>query len=247
VFELNEDAEVKVIKNIKGRSAVIIDNFYKNPDKVRELAITLKYTKHPIFPGVRGVLATPELKEKLYDTYLNLCSDTDNWSSTLWYNLPKFNVELFNEHWDTHEFLVNLLNDFTLKSNPRGIIPHQDYWKSDPHHQGCPEYQFGSVIYLNFPDECAGGTNLYSYNGEMSISEDLQPEWKEGIDEIETDIAKFKYIKSKVDGNNQYAVEFEAEMVYNRMVLYQSDVLHSHNVTLGMFKNTNRINQVFFM
>ena len=61
------------------------------------------------------------------------------------------------------------------------------------------------------------------------------------------DIAKFKYIKSKVDGDNPYTVEFEAEMVYNRMVLYQADVLHSHNVDLGMFTNNNRINQVFFM
>ena len=81
----------------------------------------------------------------------------------------------------------------------------------------------------------------------MSIPEDWQPAWKQDIEEIETDIAKFKYIKSKVDGDNPYTVEFEAEMVYNRMVLYQADVLHSHNVDLGMFTNNNRINQVFFM
>jgi hypothetical protein len=35
--------------------------------------------------------------------------------------------------------------------------------------------------------------------------------------------------------------------VYNRMVLYQADVLHSLNVDLGMFADYNRINQVFFL
>ena len=30
MFEPNEDAEVKVIENIKGRSAIIVDDFYRN-------------------------------------------------------------------------------------------------------------------------------------------------------------------------------------------------------------------------
>ena len=108
-------------------------------------------------------------------------------------------------------------------------------------------FQFGSVIYLNTPQECAGGTNLYSHKGEMSIPYDLEPDWAQHIEHIENDIEKVKYIKSKVDGNNPYTCEFEAAMVYNRMVLYQADVLHSHNVDLGMFAKTNRLNQVFFM
>jgi hypothetical protein len=100
------------------------------------------------------------------------------------------------------------------------------------------------VIYLNSPEECAGGTNLYSYKDEMSIPEDWQPEWMRGVDK---DRVSFKYIKDNVNGKNPYTVEFEADMVYNRMVLYQADVLHSQNVDLGMFADYNRINQILFM
>jgi len=256
MFEPNEDAEVKVSKNIKGRSAVIIDNFYKNPDEIRELALSLKYSDESDliggFPGMRGSLDTLEVKEKLYETYLNLCSNKSIWKNADYHRNPPwyhssvakgerfFNENLFSRNWDQVGFLVNVLNDTTLKKFPVGIIPHQDFWEADPHHDGCPEFQFGSVIYLNTQDECAGGTNLYSHKDEMSIPDDWLPEWM-----IED--AKFKYIKSKVNGNNPYTVEFEAEMKYNRMFLYQADVLHSQNVELGMFTDYNRINQIFFM
>ena len=144
--------------------------------------------------------------------------------------------------------MFNVTNDTYLKKNPLGIIPHQDYWQDEK-----PTFQFGSVIYLNTPDECAGGTNLYSRNGEMSIPKRVQTwnatmeSWMQELDGIETDIEKFKYIKDKVNGNNPYTCEFEAEMKYNRMVLYQSDVLHSANLDLGMFTDYSRINQIFFL
>ena len=44
-----------------------------------------------------------------------------------------------------------------------------------------------------------------------------------------------------------WKIECDVEMVYNRMFLYQADVLHSQNVDLGMFTDYDRINQVLFM
>jgi hypothetical protein len=151
--------------------------------------------------------------------------------------------------------MVNVTNDSFLKKTPMGIIPHQDYWENEP--DEISTYQFGSVVYLNTPEECAGGTNLYSYKGEMSISSDWQPKWMQNMSDtynisgpVLTSMSeekKFKYIKDRVNGNDPYTCEFEADMVYNRMVLYQSDVLHSADVDLGMFTNHNRINQILFM
>ena len=60
-----------------------------------------------------------------------------------------------------------------------------------------------------------------------------------------SDEYKFKLTKDRI--SKQYTVEFEADMVYNRMVLYQSDVLHKADIDLGMFADYNRINQVFFL
>ena len=232
MFEPNEKMTPKVTKDIKGRTAIIIDDFYKNPDEVRELALSLKYNDSSDltsgFPGTRGVFDTTEVKEKLYDVYLHLCAR---------YFDGQFDLIEFNNNWANQVFLVNVLNDSTLKANPLGILPHQDWWQDDE-----SSFQFGSVIYLNTPDECAGGTNLYSHFGKMTIPDDWQPQWMLDVDEPE-----FEYIKSKVDGGKPYTCEFEAEMVYNRMVLYQADVLHGQNVDLGMFTDYNRINQPLFM
>jgi|TARA_B100000470_G_C19666002_1_gene335366 hypothetical protein len=239
MFELDHDNHDKQItEDIKGRTAIIIDNFYKNPDEVRELALSLEDDDSSDlvngFPGVRGFYETSEVKEKLYDLYFFLCNK----------HFPRFDEKEFKKNWSKAGFLVNVLNEETLMANPIGIIPHQDWWMSEPEESS---FQFGSVIYLNTPDECAGGTNLYSHNGEMSIPYDFEPEWAGELERIEHDIDKVKYVKEKVGGGEPYKCEFEAEMKYNRMVLYQADVLHAQNVDLGMFHNYNRINQPLFM
>jgi hypothetical protein len=286
MFELNGDARIIAFRDIKGRSAIIVDDFYKDPDEVRELALSLQYKDKSEsslvggFPGGRSFLDTLEVKEKLYNLYLDLCSkklweipdritdvfqakDCDNWSTkgiTLKedgsFNIPlikknrPFNVEDFESNWNRQRFMVNVTNDDLLIKDPLHIMPHQDYWEDED-----PTYQFGSVIYLNTPDECpgGGGTNLYSYRGEMYVPNRMQMFdatmgfWMEECLKKETDIEKFKYLKSKVDGEELYTVEFEAEMKYNRMFLYPADVLHMANVDLGMFTDYNRINQILFM
>ena len=236
MFEVNEKMKIEVVTDIKGRRAVIIDNFYKNPDEIRDLALSLDYVSSRelkgAFPGTRGIVNTPEVKEKLNAVYYHLCKNY----------FGDFNEEKFNENWNNQIFLLNVLNDSLLKENPIGIIPHQDYCESDPG----PGFQFGSVVYLNSPEECAGGTNLYSHFGEMSLKNNYSPQWL--IDkEDEIDDVEFEYIKSKVDGGKPYTCEYGIEMKYNRMALYQSEVLHGQNVDLGMFKEHNRINQVLFM
>ena len=246
MFEPNENAFIKVYKHLQGRTVYIVDDFYKDPDEVRELALSLKYGVAPGlvsgFPGMRGSLETFELKEKLYNIYLDLCR-----------NCGSLREDDFERNWDRQGFMVNSTNDSLIVKNPLQEIPHQDYWEGDP--EDVSTYQFGSVIYLNTPDECAGGTNLYSWKGEISISLDRKPEWLQNMSETYditgpvltsmSDDYKFKMIKDKV--NRDYNCELKAEMKYNRMVLYQSDILHKGDIDLGMFADYNRINQVFFL
>ena len=253
MFEINKDAKVTTFKDINGRSAIIVDDVYKDPDEVRELALSLDYGDGEAakggFPGIRSGshFRIPEVKGKLYNLYLDLCSNK------LWKR--PFNLEDFNSNWDIQGFMVNATKDTFLKQNFFGMIPHQDYWEDLPSEN--PKLQFGSVIYLNTPEECAGGTNLYSYNGEMSISSEEKPEWLQRHADI-VDIKgpvltsmseekKFKYLKDIIDGDTLYKTEFEAEMKYNRMFLYQADVLHSMEVDIGMFRNNHRLVQILFM
>ena len=280
MFEPNEDAEVVVVKDIKGRAAIIVNDFYKDPDEVRELALSLQHKDKSEsslvggFPGGRSFLDTLEVKEKLYETYLELCTnklweipdrgtgaigfeeDVSNWPTDGSFKPPiikknrPFNVDDFESNWNNQRFMANVTNDDLLIKDPLHIMPHQDYWEDEE-----PTYQFGSVIFLNTPDEClgGGGTNLYSYRGEMYVPNRMKmfdvtmESWMKECLTKETDIEKFKYLKSKVDGGELYTVEFEAEMKYNRMFLYPADVLHMANVDLGMFTEYNRINQILFM
>tara|TARA_B100000959_G_scaffold91277_1_gene97074 strand:+ start:2797 stop:3654 length:858 start_codon:yes stop_codon:yes gene_type:complete len=285
VFELNGDARVVAFKDIKGRAAIIVDDFYRDPDEVRELALSLRHKDRSEsslvggFPGGRSFLDTLEVKEKLYNIFLDLCSnklwkipdkktgfeeDVENWpsggislNSDGSFNIPlikknrSFNLDDFNSNWDRQRFMVNVTNDDLLIKDPLHIIPHQDYWEDEPE----STFQFGCVVYLNTPDECpgGGGTNLYSYKGEMYVPNRMKMfdatmnSWMEECLKLETNIEKFKYLKSKIDSGELYECEFEAEMKYNRMVLYPADVLHMADVDLGMFTDYNRINQIMFM
>jgi len=310
MFEINGDADIQVIKDIKGRSAVIIDDFYKNPDELRELALSLEYTDDGTavagLPGSRAFFETPELKEKLYDTYLTLCTNSNIWDNPN-YHYTGFPAEVFIENWDHLGFNINRLNDASLLNKPMGVVPHQDRWKDYVPGDESTRYHFGSVIYLNTPDECAGGTDLFSYKGSMSMPANEYPLWKQRLiidwnlspdlgyslidDEVgltrsehilrsareksrlagdgtelqkqddenwtkpagtgwlacKTAEEKFKYLQEKIKGNDPYTVEFRAEMKYNRMFLYQGDVLHGINVDFGMFTDYHRLNQIFFM
>ena len=74
MFELDHDNhDTQITEDIKGRTAIIVDNFYKNPDEIRELALSLKYNDSSDltsgFPGVRGFAETSEVRLELYDVY----------------------------------------------------------------------------------------------------------------------------------------------------------------------------------
>ena len=243
MFDLNNELDIKVARDILGRNAVVVDNFYKNPDEVREFAlsnINNRGREAPSIPGGRIYVDTDEVKDKLKGIFHTLCFDPD-----IWRRDQVYDEDFFNERWDEQGFMCNVINDETLLNNPLGIIPHQDYYPCDDKtFKGVIRSRYGSVIYLNTPEECHGGTNLYSFNKHISIFEREHC----GIPVIEdaTDEELYNHIRSYLD-NNFCNVEHSFEMVYNRMVLYEADVLHGQNAELGHFTNFDRINQVLFM
>ena len=247
MFHLSDDLEIKIQQNIgpQKKSVVVIDNFYKDPDAVRQLCLESKKKTDPgllsYMPGHRVFIETAEVRKKLYPLFEELCFDTNIWGGGNWQNLRWFQAE-----WQKCAFICNVINDKTLADKPMGIIPHQDAYRL----QMPPlNTQFAAVIYLNTPEECAGGTNLWSFNGEMSlpykgptgIHEPSRPQETMTGEEI------FEHIHWSLHHNEEWKVEHEFEMVYNRMALYESQTLHSQNVDLGMFTDYDRINQVLFM
>jgi len=248
MFHLSDDLEVKIQQNIgpQKKSVVVIDNFYKDPDAVRQLCLESEKKNDPqllsYMPGTRVHIETTEVRRKLYSLFKELCFDRDIWGPNG--NPP--DVGHFNNEWQRAAFMCNVINDQTLMDKPMGIIPHQDSYTME-----LPPIKsnHAAVIYLNTPEECAGGTNLWSKCGEMSIPRKGNtgihhpPRPQETMDSREV----FEHIHWSLFNNEEWKVEHEFEMVYNRMALYESKVLHSQNVDLGMFTDYDRINQVLFM
>ena len=91
---------------------------------------------------------------------------------------------------------------------------------------------------MNTPEECAGGTNIYSFDGRTTLpyGSDIEQQCGKSFDDINSSLKKYPW-----------KVEHEFEMIYNRCILYEADILHGQNVDLGMFVEYDRINQTLFM
>ena len=242
MFEINPNHKVTV-DNVNGRTVVVLDNFYKNPDEVRKLALTSGKSRNPSLinglPGERVFMETDEVKKNLKPVFDEYCL-SDIWST----NIDK---KMYEFQWDAVGFMVNIMNQKSVVEEPWLSIPHQDRYSNDI---GTDLTQFGVVIYLNTPEECDGGTNLYSYKGMMSLPYNTMDyiDKPDGFDEdVRTQEQVYPFIRNWLYGDREWRVEYEAEMVYNRCVFYESDVMHSQNIDIGMFTEHNRMNQVFFL
>jgi len=249
MFELSDELEIKIATNIgpQKRSAVVIDNFYKNPDEIRNLCLESHRSSNKELcsglPGTRVFLDLPEVKDNLTELLLDLCFDTN-----IWVKQPE--IQSFLHKLSKMRFLCNVIDDESLLKRPFGIIPHQDYYSNAPTDMHLNN-QFGAVIYLNTPEECAGGTSLYSLNGEMTVprlDNPYIPPHPDGLTEKDMSPREvFNYIKNSMDNDGHWKVEHTFEMVYNRFVLYEAKNLHGQCVDLGMFTDYSRINQVIFL
>jgi len=250
MFEPNDEFELIVLTNIgpENRSAIVIDNFYKNPDEVRELCLSYHQTtdkENPDLiaglPGNKVYMETDEVSNKLKSIFLQLCSEMPFWRK-------KFDPEVFERGWreKNNAFVCNVVNDKTLLGHPRGIIPHQDYYpKQNPISE---KTQFASVIFLNTPEECKGGTDLFSYKGKTSLlrSNTYSIYRTEGEDDLPRQEV-FRRLRTSIDNSSDWRVEKHFPMRYNRCILYEADSLHSPILDIGMFTDYSRISQVLFM
>ena len=190
-------------------------------------------------PGKRCFVETGEIKDKLKNLFDTFCLDEGLWKKSI-------DVYRYERQWDRVGFMCNIMNSESITIDPWLNLPHQDSSKAD---YKSPN-QFGVVIYLNTPEECVGGTNLYSYNGMMTLPCSTLNYIKkpEGFDEeVSKEDQLFPYIHDWINGDREWKVEHRFDMVYNRCIVYESDVLHSPDIDTDMFTDYNRANQVMFL
>lgn len=216
VFQLNEDFESTIVEFGPNKSKVIIiDNFYKNPDLVRDLALAIPPTyKSEILNGLPGGRIDAVYKfNHLAPLFYNLMIDV--FIPEERHNIPPTNMNII---FNNATFCVNVINDLDLFPCP-------------PHVDSIDSKRYAASVFLNTPDECAGGTAFYTYKGKQ-----------EGPDY--NDIFVDHYVS---DTEDDWELIYLAEMKYNRMIMYQQSILHSAYLKSGMFKDYYRLNQMFFI
>lgn len=216
-FSPSEELKVKV-ESFLDEKVIIIDNFYRHPEKVRELALSIPSTRSPgILHGLPGsrVEATYHFSHLgyMFNEIINRVypEETKNLD-------PSFIYACINRA----SFLVNVQNS---EVPPR--VPHIDNEAAN---------RWAAGIYLNTPEECAGGTAFYTYKGSKTITLERASAELQNIDYyVQDDTEDFKKI-------------FLAEMKFNRFVLYRQNVLHTPYIPPNTFTDENpRLIQMFFI
>ena len=145
VFAVNDKLNARVEK-VDDISIVYIDDFYKNPDQVRDLALRTPSTKNPrICGGLPG-------------TRIDMNMYLDN-MFPVWRDIIS-KVYGMNEE-QSRAFLWTCLNtpfSVNVTQSPKDHIePHIDY----PEEEDNEDTGWAGLIYLNLDEECNGGTGFY--------------------------------------------------------------------------------------
>lgn len=152
MFNINSELSAKVVK-ICDNQVIEIENFYQDPDEIREYAlVSKKYTKEEnpdllaYATGRRVCEDTLELGFKVGQVFEDLCNHP-GW-------LVEFDKEKHDRSISAMRFMVN------VTSNKEILDASVDSFKVA--HLDPPFLNWAVVVYLNYDNECEGGTGFYS-------------------------------------------------------------------------------------
>ena len=216
-FRPSDELKVKV-DTFLDEKIVIIDNFYNDPNSIRELAQTIPSTRAPgILHGLPGsrVEATYFFSH-LGPTFTEIINTV--WAS----ETENLNPTLIQECLNHASFLVNVQN-----SNLPPRVPHID----NPGHG-----RWAVGIFLNTPEECCGGTAFYTYKGNKTVD----------LSNLDIELTNYQYYVQNDD--EYWTKQYLAEMKFNRAVIYKQNVLHTPYIPPDSFTDeAPRLIQMFFI
>lgn len=248
IFELSKGLKVQKVYLGERRSlALVVDNFYKRPELVRNLVFTAPATLCKTITGhspgprvsIGADLSAPtgfilDLVEKHFNRI---------------FHDEKFASKSFFKS----NFTGNLLNS-DKKPTTKQRTPH---WDSVP---------FAAVAYLNTPDEVKGGTGFYRHR-KTGLEGMFTKRYatKQDVDQLLAVFKKFpklknyealakfvmkypKHVKEFItDSNEDWELTNMIEMKYNRLVLYEGDLFHAVYFKKNWYKDLFRVTQTWFM
>ncbi len=199
----------------------IVDNFYENPELIREWALSLEYSRDPSgrWPGERTV-PLHNINEKFFHTFarkvFGLFVDFES-------EKVKYSIET------EFQRITNYSDDPNSAFNHGWI--HQDN-----------DVVFAGVIYLNPNPTGHGGTNIYRpYEETGRYLQDLKFKLYSG-----EDVDESEYTKQILANNTKFEKTVAIKNVFNRMILFEGGV--DHGVPSFYSKSDEpRLTQVFFV
>ncbi len=208
VFEINQNCKVSMEEYGPNKDRVVtVDNFYMYPDLVRQLALDIPASKNK---RIRG--NNPAHRVNAFYELTNMAWIFDDLLRRYW---PELTVRV------SREALINSFQGATFMVN---VMQSENLPALTPHIDNPSDNNWACTIYLNTPEECAGGTSFYT-----KLNDDPPTE----------------YVTDSTDSWELLGI---APMVYNRMVLYIQSVPHTAYVKPGMFTgDLYRLNQQFFI
>ena len=145
------------------RKVFIVDDFYKNPDEIRDYALSCERKNDKNYcgglVGSRVVEDRQDMIDNLKPVFSKLCQHKE------WKNLEYDDAE-FQEKWDNMKFMVN----HTTHDDIMEKFTNTVYCFT--HHKDNIGSKWAALVYLNKDDECEGGTQFYKFIEDHAYGKD---------------------------------------------------------------------------
>tara|TARA_B100001250_G_C19485188_1_gene650461 strand:- start:34 stop:684 length:651 start_codon:yes stop_codon:yes gene_type:complete len=186
---------------MKSYPVTIVDNFFDNPDEIRDLALSLNYPDHnSSWPGRRS-LRIENINRSLFHHIGNKIfsifgkEPPETWDITMQFQ----RIKPFSENkWD--------IKNLGWVHNDRNVL-------------------FGGIIYLNKNPDRDTGTSIYKAKRGIYDHTREQYAMKTSLYSGE-DINIDEYTKHFNEYNNQFVDTIKVDNFYNRLLLFGGDVQH---------------------
>ena len=201
----------------------IVDNFFKDPDKIVDFASSLKFKQSDgFYPGQRS--------EELHIVAPNFFNKTILKILALYFDYN--NTEVFYRNANMYFQKIKPFDKNKKSILNEGLI-HQDAY-----------FNLAGVIYLNKKPDLNAGTSIYKNIKKLENEEEKHAKKKELYklkNMSKLDLKKYKNIL--LECNKGFKETIKVSNIYNRLIFYPANTFHAGNY--GVTKE--RLTLVFFI